>query len=164
MYPLHQWLARIVVGHKQWLASTILVLIAFLLIIIPTALLLNSFADSVRNFIGAVQNNTLAIPAPSEKVAQWPIVGKGVYDTWSKAHSDLPEFVQSMQPKIGQLAKKALAMVASIGGGVLLFLGSFIIAGIIMAHGPRDLRPSAGARRDTLLLRYCPSLAGTGGK
>src|SRR5215469_12441 len=76
MYPLHQWLAR-VVGHKQWLASIILVLIAFLLIIIPTALLLNSFADSVRNFIGAVQNNTLAIPAPSEKVAQWPIVGKG---------------------------------------------------------------------------------------
>ncbi len=141
MYPLHQWLAR-VVGHKQWLASTILVLIAFLLIIIPTALLLNSFADSVRNFIGAVQNNTLAIPAPSEKVAQWPIVGKGVYDTWSKAHSDLPEFVQSMQPKIGQLARKALAMVASIGGGLLLFLGSFIIAGIIMAHGESGSRSS----------------------
>src|SRR5262252_10382603 len=71
MYPLHQRLGR-VVGHKKWLASTILVLIASLLIIIPTGLLLNSFADSVRNFIGAVQNNTLAIPAPSEKVAQWP--------------------------------------------------------------------------------------------
>ena len=28
MYPLHQWLAR-VAGHKQWLASTILVIVAF---------------------------------------------------------------------------------------------------------------------------------------
>src|SRR5215467_9153846 len=129
MYPLHQWLAS-AVGCKQWLASTILVIIASLLIIVPTGLLLNSFADSVRNFIGAVQNNTLEIPAPPERVARWPIVGKGVYDTWSKAHSDLPGLVQSMQPKIGQLAQKGLAMVASIGGGLLVFLGSFIIAGI----------------------------------
>ena len=141
MYPMHQWLAG-AVGRKQWLASTILVVIALLLIIIPTGLLLNSFADSVRNFIGAVQNHTLEIPAPPERVAGWPIVGKGVYDTWSKAHSDLPGLVQSMQPKIGQLAQKGLAMVASIGGGLLVFLGSFIIAGIIMAHGESGSRSS----------------------
>jgi hypothetical protein len=40
-----------------------------------------------------------------------------------------------MQPKIGDLAKKALGFVASIGGGILGFLASFIIAGIIMAFG-----------------------------
>ena len=40
-----------------------------------------------------------------------------------------------MQPKLGDLSKKALGMVASIGGAVLLFLVSFIIAGIIMAFG-----------------------------
>ncbi|HXX40635.1 MAG TPA: AI-2E family transporter [Chthoniobacterales bacterium] len=134
MYPLHQRLAR-AVGGRQWLASTILVIIGFLLIITPTGLLMNSFADSVRNFIGAVQNNTLEIPAPSERVARWPIVGKEVYDTWSKAYADLPGLVHSMQPKIGVLAHRALAMVASIGGGLLLFLASFIIASILMAYG-----------------------------
>ena len=40
-----------------------------------------------------------------------------------------------MQPKIGQLAQKALGMVASIGTGLLLFMGSFIVASIIMAYG-----------------------------
>jgi predicted PurR-regulated permease PerM len=40
-----------------------------------------------------------------------------------------------MQPKIGNLAKAALGFVASIGGGLLQFLASFIIAGIIMAFG-----------------------------
>src|SRR5689334_10439037 len=44
LYPLHQWLARRVRG-KQWLASTILVIVGLLLIVTPTALLLNSFAD-----------------------------------------------------------------------------------------------------------------------
>jgi predicted PurR-regulated permease PerM len=40
-----------------------------------------------------------------------------------------------MQPKVGELARKALGMVASIGGGLLLFLASFIISGILMAYG-----------------------------
>src|SRR6516162_4872337 len=152
MYPLHQWLAR-AVGSRQWLASTILVIIGFLLLIIPTGLLLNSFADSVRNLVGAVQNNTLEIRGPPEGVARWPIVGNKVYDTWSKAHADLPGLVQSMQPKIGALAHKALAMVASIGGGLLLFLGSFIIAGILMAYG------ESGSRSSEAIFRRVAGLA-----
>ena len=59
---------------------------------------------------------------------------------WSQVHADLPAVVQSMQPKLGDLSRKALGMVASMGGAVLLFLASFIIAGIIMAFG------QAGAR------------------
>lgn len=141
MYPFHQWLARRT-GGKPWIASIILVVICFLLIIIPTGLLTNSFADSVRSFIGAVKSNTLEIPAPAERVEQWPIVGKKVYDIWSKAHNDLPGLVQSMQPKIGALAQKALAMVAGIGGSLLMFLGSFLIASIVMAYGESASRGS----------------------
>jgi len=143
IYPLHQWLAR-KVGSKQWLASTILVIIGFLLIMIPTALLMNSFADSVRNFISAVENHTLEIPAPPGGVEQWPLVGKKIHDTWSKAHTDLPGLVQSMQPKIGELAQKAIAMVASVGSGLLLFIVSFIIASIVMAYGESASRTSRG--------------------
>jgi len=139
MYPFHRWLARRA-GGRQWIASTILIVIGFLLIIIPTALLTNSFADSVRSFIGAVQNNTLVIPAPPEGVGRWPIVGKKVHDVWSQAHADLPGLVRSLQPKVGQLAQKALAMVAGIGGGLLLFLGSFLIACIAMAYGESGSR------------------------
>jgi predicted PurR-regulated permease PerM len=43
--------------------------------------------------------------------------------------------VKSMQPKIGNLAKTALGVVAAIGGGLLMFLASFIVSGIIMAFG-----------------------------
>jgi predicted PurR-regulated permease PerM len=157
MYPLHQWLAHRI-GGRQGLASTMLVILGVLLIITPTAVLMNSFADSVRHFIGAVQTNTLAIPAPPEGVAQWPIVGKKIHDTWSKAHADLPGLVQSLQPKLSELSQKALALVASIGGSLLQFLGSFIIAGIVMAYGESGARSSraifrrvAGAARGEAL-------------
>ena len=142
LYPFHQWLARRL-GKKQWLASTLLIIVGLLLIIIPVALLLNSFADSTRHFIGAVQQNTLQIPPPREGIANWPLVGKKIYGGWSKAHTDLPGFVKSMQPKIGDLSQKALVMVASIGKGLLLFLASFIVAGILMAYG----EPAANASR-----------------
>ena len=45
-----------------------------------------------------------------------------------------------MQPKIGELAKHSLDVVAGTGGKILQFLFSFIIAGIIMAFGESGAR------------------------
>ena len=134
LYPLHQKLAR-KIGARQGLASVILVLLGIALIVVPSWLLMNSFADSVQAFVAGVQNNTLQIPAPAERVRSWPIVGRNIYDTWSKAHADFPGLVQSMQPKIGQLAREALSIVANIGRTMLLFLASFVVATIVMAYG-----------------------------
>jgi predicted PurR-regulated permease PerM len=141
LYPLHRGLARRL-GGRQGLAATIVVIAGVLLIIIPTAALMNSFGSSVQDFVSAVQQGTLDVPAPREGVENWPIVGKRIYNVWSKAHTDLPGLVQSMQPKIGELARKALSIVASIGLGVLQFLASFIVAGILMAYGEAGARGS----------------------
>jgi predicted PurR-regulated permease PerM len=139
LYPVHQWLGRRI-GRRQGLASIILVILGVSLIVLPTWLLMNSFADSTQRFVTALQQNTVQIPAPREGIKLWPIVGHNIYDTWSKAHADLPALVQSMQPKIGDLARQALSMVASIGGSMLLFLVSFVVANIIMAYGDRAER------------------------
>ena len=45
-----------------------------------------------------------------------------------------------MQPKIGNLAKAALGFVAGIGGGLLQFLASLAVAGIMMAFGESGAR------------------------
>lgn len=139
LFPLHRMLARRI-GGKQGLASVILVILGIGLIVIPTWLLIISFADSLQSLISAVQQNTLHVPPPREGVQNWPIVGKNLHEVWSKAHGDLPALVQTMQPKIGDLARSALSMVASIGTTMLLFLASFIVANIILAYG------DAGAR------------------
>jgi len=134
LYPLHRSIARRI-GGKQGLAATILVVGAAIVIIVPTALLLDSFGSSIQELVTAVQHNTLQIPPPRPGIEAWPIVGTKIYGVWSKAHADLPGLVESMQPKIGELARKALAVVASIGLGLLQFLASFVVAGILMAYG-----------------------------
>ena len=139
IYPLHQMLA-VRIGRKQGLAATLVVLLAVGGIAAPTVMLASQFGDSVQNVVKNVQDNTLQIPAPSEKIAAWPVVGKKVHALWSQAHNDLPALVRSNQPKIGELAKKALSIVAGLGGSLLMFLASFVIAGIMMAYGEPGAR------------------------
>jgi predicted PurR-regulated permease PerM len=134
LYPLHQGLAARV-GGRQGLAATLLVIFAIVLIVGPTAVLMNSMGDSVQDLIKDVQSGELRIPAPRDSVAAWPIVGEKLHGLWTRAYTDLPALVQSLQPKIGDIAKSALSFVAGIGSGLLQFLASITIAGIIMAFG-----------------------------
>ena len=146
MYPLHQMLARRI-GGRQGLAATLIALVGAALIVAPTAALMGSLADSVQDLVHGVQNNTLQIPPPRPGVAEWPVVGEKLHAYWSQAHSDLPALVQSLQPKIGNLAKAALGFVAGIGGGLLMFLAAFLIAGVIMAFGAEGARSQRGHLR-----------------
>ena len=139
LYPMHQKLARRM-GGKQGRAATLLVIGGIVLIGLPTAVLMFELGDSVHDIVGRVRENGLQVPAPSPAVAEWPIVGKKLHGFWTQAHTDLPAVVKSLQPKLGDLTKNALGMVAGIGGSMLLFLVSFIIAGIIMAFGQSGAR------------------------
>ena len=139
LYPLHLRIAA-QLGGRPGLAATLLVLLGIALLVVPIAMLMSSLGDSVRSLIEAVQHNTLQIPAPPETVAALPVIGGKLHAVWSQAHDDLPAFVQSMQPKIGDLARTALGFIASIGGGLLAFLGALILAGIFMAFGEHGAR------------------------
>ena len=71
-----------------------------------------------------------------------PSSGERVFAVWEQAHADLPALVKNLQPKLGELAKAAVAMVASIGGDILMFMLAFIVAGILMAFGQAGDRAS----------------------
>jgi predicted PurR-regulated permease PerM len=139
LYPLQRALARKMGGRMGWTA-TLIALLGIALIVVPTAVLLNSTGDTVKRLIDGVQQNTLQVPPPRESVAAWPVVGEKVHDFWQTAYDDLPALVQSLQPKLGDLARAALAMVASIGGGILMFIAALIVAGIMMAFGESGAR------------------------
>lgn len=139
LYPLHRSLTAKLSG-KQGLSATLIVGLSIVLLAGPTAVLMSSLGDSIQQLVSDVQSNSLQIPAPRPSVEEWPLVGKKIHGLWSKAHADLPALIQSMQPKIGDLAKGALGFVASIGGGLLQFVASLVIAGIMMAFGEGGAR------------------------
>ena len=101
----------------------------------PTAVLMVSLGNSVHDFVTSVLDNTFRVPAPFPGLAEWPLIGKKAHVLWLQAYTDLPTVMQNIQPRVGELAKTALGLAAGVAGAGLLFLFSFIIAGILMAFG-----------------------------
>ncbi len=134
LYPMHQSLARRL-GGRQGRAATLVVVAGLLLIGGPMVMLGGSFASQVKNAHTAFENNAITIKQPAPTVADWPVVGKRVYAAWSLAADNLPEFLKENQAELKKLSKRALSAAVNTAGSVLLFLGSLIVAGIMMAYG-----------------------------
>lgn len=158
LYPLHQRLARWLGGRRKW-SATLVVVTGLLLIGVPSVMLGESFARQVHKAYTAFENNTVNISSPDPAVADWPLVGERIYSAWSAAANNLPEFLQKNQGQLRAVAKRALLAAANTAGSLLVFLGSLIIAGVIMAYGESGSRVMqricnrlAGARRGPRLL------------
>lgn len=134
LYPLHMKLAA-KLGGKSGLSATVIVLAGLLLIGGPTVMIGESFASHLHGAYNKFESGQLAVPAPSESVAEWPLVGEHIYTYWKEATDNLPAFVENSRPQLVEFSKKVLRVAASTAGGVLLFLTSLIIAGIMMAYG-----------------------------
>jgi predicted PurR-regulated permease PerM len=134
LYPLHTLIVR-KMGGKDGRAATALVLVILLSVFIPTTLLVFSFADSTTDLVKQVHSGTLQVPAPSESVERWPVVGGKLYALWSVAHTDLGGVVAKYEPKIAIVTKQILGYAASAGTGILMFLVALVLSGIWMAYG-----------------------------
>ncbi|WP_174510483.1 AI-2E family transporter [Klebsiella oxytoca] len=134
LYPLHQYFAAKLGGKQGW-ASTLIVLLGIVLIVAPTVLMISSLVESASTMIDKLSGQSFAVPPPPEKVATIPIVGEKISALWLKASSDLPGLISNYRTQIGDVAKGILSVLASMGGGILGFILSFIVAGIIMAWG-----------------------------
>lgn len=134
LYPLHQSIARRL-GNRQGRAATLLVLLGVLLIVFPTFMLGSSLAGFIHDTHMAYENNAIKIEQPPAGIAEWPIIGPKLHEVWSEAVTDLPGLLQSLRPQLKSFSETALAFVAGTAAGVLQFLASLVIAGIMMAYG-----------------------------
>jgi predicted PurR-regulated permease PerM len=139
LYPLHHRLANRLGGRQGW-AATLLVIAGLLLIGVPTVMLGNSFASQIHDAYTAFENNEIVIKPPSPGVANWPLIGKKVYSSWSAASKNLPDYLLKNKEHLKNLSKLALSAAASTAGAVMMFLGALIIAGVMMANGESGSR------------------------
>lgn len=134
LYPLHQWIVKRL-GDRQGGAATLIVLAGLLLIGVPTLMLGSSFADRIYDVITGFESNQITISPPDPSVADWPVVGQKIYNAWNSAAQDLPALLKKIEPQLIEFSKFLLSLAASTAGGIFKFLGSLIIAGIMLAYG-----------------------------
>ncbi len=134
LYPLHKYLVE-KLGDKPKLASFIIVFTILVIIILPTGLLIGSLLDEVKALKASYSQGTLTIPAPTEKVKDWPMVGEKLYDTWNSASSNLEQTIVKYKDQLLGIGKKIASGIISAAGGIIQIIAALIIAGILLFIG-----------------------------
>lgn len=139
LYPLQVRLRRRFRGADGLIASVI-ILVAFGVILVPTYLLGAAIADSIEHVMAIVRSGSFHIPPPAKSIATWPLVGERVYDFWLQASTNLTGLVQRFAPQFKEAGVAVLGALTGLGAGLLIFFFSLIIAGVLMAHGEKGHR------------------------
>ncbi len=132
VYPFYLKLCSML-GGRQKLAAALYTLIALAFLIAPTIMISGSLFDTSKKLAEEIQQGTLAIPPPDERVSEWPLVGEQVYSIWNQAASNLEETLNKYRSGIKKVGQVIISAVAGAGGGVLQFILSIFISGILLA-------------------------------
>jgi predicted PurR-regulated permease PerM len=135
-YPSYRRIAALVGGRPK-LAATLFIVIALVLLIIPTVLLSDTLIGGVRQVSTQLSDGTIDIPPPPESVRTWPLIGKPLANFWSLASANLTEALSEIRPQIKALGRWLLATAAGVGFSVLQFVLAIFIAGVLLAQSTR---------------------------
>lgn len=133
VFPVHKRFSKIL-GNRGKLSATLIVLIGLALLIIPTVLFTSSTVESMQSITQQLEDGTLSVPPPDAKVADWPLIGKPVYEAWELASYSLSGLIKKFEPQLLELAPKVFSLVTSLGGTLLLFIISLIISGALLVN------------------------------
>jgi predicted PurR-regulated permease PerM len=133
IYPLYTIFLKMFRQRKAW-ASVVLTLLLLSILIIPSWLLTQSVFEEVSHLRDLNQQGKLVIPPPGENTKAWPSIAKPILDFWRLASENLQEAMMQYSDKLKAAGAWVLSAVAGIGKGILQFIVSIIIAGVLLAY------------------------------
>lgn len=133
LFPLFSLIKRLLGGRNK-MASVVFTLLTLAVLIVPSIMLSSSLIDTGKVVSEKINSGTLTIPPPAESVKEWPMIGESTYEIWNLAATNLQATVKQYKSELTALGKKFLAAIAGVGGTVLQFVLSLIIAGVLVAN------------------------------
>jgi predicted PurR-regulated permease PerM len=133
IYPVFTKL-KAALGGRNKLASVSYTLIALALLMTPTIMVSNSMIDTSAAISESYTAGTLEIPPPDDSVKDWPLIGEKTHAIWTEASSNLEETLIHYQPQLKTTGQAFVSAAAGLGGGILMFVLSIIISGVLVAN------------------------------
>ena len=131
LFPIHTKLTRLCKGKKS-AASAVIAIVGILLITLPSIQIGTSAVESAQHVYTELEKGTLEIPAPSETIKSWPLIGEKSYDFWLAASENLADVASQHADEIKTISGRILSAVGGIAGAVLMFIVSLIISAVFM--------------------------------
>jgi len=121
-------------GNRKGLAASLIVLLFLLVILVPAGLLADSLVDGIRHLKASYELDGHVIPPPDDRVKNWPAFTKPVVDLWRTAANSTQAFVMEYREQLTGAARWVFRSLAGVGVGILEFMASIIIAGVMLAY------------------------------
>ena len=137
LHPLHRALSSKLGGREKW-SATIIVLIGLTILLVPAWSLTGSSIEAARDLAVELEEGTLRVPPPNDQVAQWPLVGKQLHAVWSDAASNLEQTLRDHKEQVQAFSSWLFKAVAGTAKGVLAFVLSIIIAGVLLLNADKS--------------------------
>lgn len=133
LHPLYLNLANRL-GGKMKLSATILTFVMLAIILVPAGLFMGSLVDGAQNIGSQLQAKEFQVPPPNETVKDWPLVGERAFSAWELASSNIQGFVEKYNEELAKVGGGILNKVLGTGMGILQFIISVIIAGVLLTY------------------------------
>jgi len=128
--PLVNILEKRFGNRKKIIIGITVTVIAALLL--PTYALSGKTFETSQNMIHTLQEGNITIPPPTEKVKEWPVIGKKAYTFWDNASHNLRKTLAPFSKEIKSSMKSLLSSLGGLIGTVFMFIGSMIIAAVFL--------------------------------
>lgn len=133
LYPLFVKFSK-VLGSRDKLAASIIVIISIALVVAPTIEFTNSAVDSAQKVSTQFKEGTFEIPNADERIKSWPLVGEDLYNAWDEASTNLEHFAQKYTEEIKNITAQVFSAAANFGGVLAQFILSVIISAIFLVN------------------------------
>ena len=118
-------------GHRKKIIIAITVA-AVAALVIPTYSLSEKMIESSQTIVHVMQDGNITVPPPTEKVKEWPLIGKKAYAFWDSASKNMRATLEPFKDKIKEAAGSIFSALGSGLGTILMFVGSMIIAAVFL--------------------------------
>jgi len=133
LFPLFQRVKKLFKGNR--VLAAILVTLLFLGIFITIIGWLGIRTGSeIKAEITGFQQGKIKIPSPSEKVKEWPVIGRKIYQVWTQLASGAESFVEKYPEQIKNASSYILELVTTSGKALFVFILSILGSGVFLCY------------------------------
>jgi predicted PurR-regulated permease PerM len=131
LHTPYQNLSRAIGGRRR-LAAVFLVLLILLALTVPAIALGANLVEGAHDLAENFVPDEIVVSPPPESVAEWPLVGRYVYDGWLTASRNLESVLVKTAPYMKDVGLWMIEMMGDLGWGLVMFIVAIVIAGALL--------------------------------
>lgn len=152
--PISDWLEqKFNLGRK--IAVTLLTILLLGLLLGPSVWTATKITTSAQEFTEQLDEGSIQLSHPKQKVKEWPLIGERVYTSWEEAANNLEAYFKKHEKIVKKSAGFALEKASGAGITILVLVFSIILSGVFLAY-------AEGC--SVFLVRFANRLAGEKGE